>query len=64
MSSIKLLPNSNRLRQLIRDNGEEWDVKGPLRDMPCINGFGIPISSKDGKHLRNIGWRDIGEYYV
>jgi len=52
---ITIKPDSNRLRQLIKDHGKTWSiVKGP-KGMQCFNGqLGCGIQSLDGKHERNI----------
>jgi hypothetical protein len=52
---ITIKPDSNRLRQLIKDHGKTWSiVKGP-KGMQCFNGqLGMAIQSLDGKHERNI----------
>jgi len=52
---IIMLPSNNRLRQLITDHGDIWEViKGP-KGMSCFNGqLGMAIQSLDGTHTRNI----------
>jgi hypothetical protein len=57
MASVKLKPNTNRLRQLCRDHGDVWDTD-PIAGawlMPCFKGeLGITIISKDKSHHRNV----------
>jgi hypothetical protein len=52
---IRVLPNSKRLKQLIKQHGEVWEViDGPMR-MQCFNGeIGVFARALSGLHLRNI----------
>jgi hypothetical protein len=54
-NKVTIKPNTNRLKQLIKDHGKTWSiVKGP-KGMQCFNGqLGMAIQSLDGKHERNI----------
>ena len=54
-NKVTIKPNTNRLKQLIKDHGKTWSiVKGP-KGMQCFNGqLGCAIISLDGKHERNI----------
>jgi hypothetical protein len=52
---VTLTPNTNRLRQLVRDHGDVWLKVGPTWNMPCFNGeLGVQIKSMDGSHIRNV----------
>lgn len=56
---ITLLPTSNRLRQLIRDHGDQWVV---TRDMPCAcfgGQEGLEIQSPDHLHIRWVRITDV-----
>lgn len=49
---ITLLPNTNRLRQLIKDHGNQWVM---IRGMSCAcfgGQIGIEIQSLDESHIR------------
>ena len=56
-----MLPNSARLKQLIKEHGQFWQVpNSPAKPMQCFNGdLGFPITSENGKHFRNIRATDI-----
>jgi len=56
----RLLPNTARLKQLIREHGDIWEIEHGPEPMQCFNndnGFGI--RSKDGRHFRNVRPDDI-----
>jgi|TARA_R110000822_G_scaffold117536_1_gene249828 hypothetical protein len=54
---VHITPDTNRLRQLVRDHGDLWianTTAGP-HAMPCFNGaLGLNITSPDGTHNRNV----------
>lgn len=52
---VKITPNTNRLRQLVRDHGDVWLVLKDARPMVCFNGqLGLLVESLDGEHIRNV----------
>lgn len=56
---ITLLPNTARLRELIRKHGSIWKVEGSAV-MSCFGGeVGLKIASLDGRHKRNVRFSDI-----
>lgn len=67
ISKVKMLPKNNRLRQLIKDHGEIWevDVKSGPHHMLCFNGqLGLAIKSLNvtkghRDHHRNILMSDV-----
>lgn len=57
----KLKGNTARLRQLIKEHGDEWIVHhSESVPMQCFNGdHGAFISSIDAKHSRNVRITDL-----
>lgn len=54
-----LLPNNKRMKRLIKDHGEEWDVI-VIKPMPCFEGqMGVQIVTKDGEKISNIPINDV-----
>ena len=56
---VTLLPKSNRLRQLIRDHGDQWVM---TRGMPCAcfgGQLGIEVRSLDETHIRWVRITDV-----
>ena len=54
---VKITPNTNRLRQLVRDHGDLWvaNTKSGPSFMLCFDGaIGLNITSPDGTHNRNV----------
>jgi hypothetical protein len=52
MKTVTLLPHTKRLKQLIKEYGEQWTELYRLKAQ-CFNGMlGVMIESKDGKHTR------------
>ena len=59
MKTVKLLPNTKRLKQIIKEHGSQWRV---LDDRPvlCFGGQrGILIQSMDESHMRWVKPVDI-----
>jgi hypothetical protein len=59
-STVKLLPNTKRLKQVIKEHGHVWNLlQGPM-PMQCFdNELGILIKSLDDKHVRNVRVTDV-----
>lgn len=54
MKQITIEPNTNRLRQLVRDHGDVWNEITSF-PMSCFNGgLGVQIMSLDMQHIRNV----------
>lgn len=52
---IRIRPNTNRLRQLVRDHGDIWIMEGDPRPMPCFDGHtGAAVRTIDNTHSRNV----------
>jgi len=52
---VKIKPNTNRLRQLVRDHGDIWTIISGPHNMVCFNGQpGFNVDSLDETHNRNI----------
>ena len=57
--TIELLPNSNKLRELIKNHGNLWQTDSDPSLMPCFNGqLGIRVKSHIDQHVRNIRIED------
>lgn len=55
MEVCKLLPVNKRLKQLIKEFGEDWIVDSYPRKMQCFEGEeGVRVCSWDGEHIRNV----------
>ena len=59
---VEILPNTKRLKQLIREHGEFWECVQEPRAMVCFDGeVGMLIRSigDEPHHVRNIRMKDI-----
>lgn len=55
MNNVRIKPDTNRLRQLVRDHGEWWLVVARSKSMPCFDGqAGMMVMTADGSHSRNV----------
>lgn len=55
MHVIQLLPQTKRLKQLIKDHGDVWLCISLPHPMQCFNNDeGVRIESLDGTHCRNV----------
>jgi hypothetical protein len=59
MARATLLPTNKRLKQVIKEFGNPWEILS-TGEMQCFNGrIGIRIKSQCGKHLRNVEVTDV-----
>lgn len=69
MRLVILLPNTKRLKQLIKEHGEVWQITGNPEPMQCFNNdMGIAIQSivddiNVREHSRNVRLTDIEGSY-
>jgi energy-coupling factor transporter ATP-binding protein EcfA2 len=57
---VRLLPNTMRLKQLIKEHGFIWKIEsGPDPKQCFANAEGFLIESLDGQHTRNIRTTDL-----
>ena len=59
---VEILPNTKRLKQLIKEHGEFWECVSEPRAMVCFDGeMGMLIRSigDEPKHVRNIMLADV-----
>ena len=54
MPLIVLSPNTNRLRQLVRDHGEVWCDLTSESFKSAFSGAKLHVMSLDGSHVRNV----------
>lgn len=53
----RLKPNTKRLKQLIKQFGEEWHLIGEVRQPQCFNGENaVMVQSICKKHLRWVAY--------
>jgi hypothetical protein len=56
----RLLPNTKRLKQVIKDFGSMWHIEHGPEKMQCFNNEkGFRIRSLNDKHVRNVRKGDI-----
>jgi len=49
----EIQPQTQRLKQLIKEFGKEWRVLSPIQETLCFNGdLGVHVESLCGKHNR------------
>ncbi len=57
---VRLLPNTMRLKQLIKAHGFIWKIESGPDPKQCFgNAEGFMIESLDGEHARNIRVTDV-----
>lgn len=60
MKTAVIINQNKRLKQLVKQHGEEWEVLWGPEPMQCFNNsMGVHIRSLDGSHRRNIPLNDI-----
>ncbi len=56
---IKIRPTTNRLRQLIRDHGDVWEMTGHSGSIIAFQGDrGVEVRSLNGRHIRWVRLKD------
>ena len=56
---IKIRPTTNRLRQLIRDHGEVWEMMQAPKLIPAFrDDRGVEVRSLNGRHIRWVRLKD------
>lgn len=57
MHIVQLIPNTARLKQIVKEHGDVWIAISEPHPMQCFNDdCGIRICSLDNKHTRNVRW--------
>ena len=60
MTLVIMLPNTARLKQLIKSHGNVWEQVGRVEPKQCFgNDEGMMIESLDKEHSRNIRVTDV-----
>jgi len=54
MKKIRILPTTKRLKQLIKEFGDVWDVV-KIGNPQCLDDKGLLVSSECGNHVRWVG---------
>ena len=58
-ATIKIRPTTNRLRQLIRDHGDVWEMTQASRPIVAFQGDrGVEVRSLNGRHTRWVRLKD------
>ena len=53
--NVRIVPNTARLKQLVREHGNIWTQLSDSEPMQCFNGdHGTRIRSLDETHVRNV----------
>ncbi len=51
----EILPKTKRLKQVIKEFGNQWFAVSPIKKMQCFdNALGVQVRSKCGNHNRNV----------
>jgi hypothetical protein len=59
---VRLLPNSKRLKQVIKEHGNRFRILAPPAPLQCFgNNTGVQAESVKTKHFRNILIEDVTE---
>ena len=59
-TTVTLLPTSKKLKQLIKQHGDQWIPLGEPKPLQCFNNeMGLLIASQDKKHFRNVLVSDV-----
>jgi hypothetical protein len=52
MNTVTLKPATKRLKQLVKEFGDQWRVVRSQDTVQCLNGPGVFVESMCGRHTR------------
>lgn len=64
MRMVKIKPTNKRLKQLITEFGEDWEIIETRQSVQCFDNAGLLIQSKNKKHHRWVKYSDCLEFFV